>query len=82
MGSTDMGDLSHFVPAIHPYLAVAPLDVPGHSIEFRQICATEAGKSALLDAAKALAATAIDLLADPLLLVKARQELDAYLSQP
>jgi amidohydrolase len=81
MGSTDMGNVSKVVPAIHPYLETVPEDVPGHTVEFAQICMTEAGKSAMLDAAKALAMTAIDLFMAPELLQKARQELDGYLNQ-
>src|SRR4030042_4631463 len=75
MGSTDMGDVSHLVPSIHPYLAIAPENVAGHTIEFKEYCNSEAGKSAMLDAAKALAMTAVDLINDPELLIKARDEL-------
>ena len=75
MGSTDMGDVSHIVPAIHPYLAMAPENIAGHTLEFKEYCHSEAGKSAMLDAAKALAMTAVDLISNPELLVKARQEL-------
>jgi amidohydrolase len=80
MGSTDMGNVSKVVPAIHPYLATVPEDVAGHTIEFAQICITEAGKATMLDAAKAMAMTAIDLLMVPDLLKKASQELNDYLN--
>ena len=75
MGSTDMGDVSHVVPSIHPYLAIAPENIAGHTLEFKQFCISEAGKAAMLDAAKALAMTAVDLMVEPDLLNKARQEL-------
>ena len=75
MGSTDMGDISHIIPAIHPYLAIAPENVAGHTVEFRDYCISEAGKSAMLDAAKALAMTAVDLLTNPEDLLKAKEEL-------
>jgi amidohydrolase len=75
MGSTDMGDVSHLVPAIHPYLAMAPENVVGHTLEFKEYCISEAGKAAMLDAAKALAMTVVDLLTHPDLIEKARQEL-------
>jgi amidohydrolase len=77
MGSTDMGDISHLVPAIHPYLAIAPENVAGHTLEFKAYCNSESGKTAMLDAAKALAMTVVDLLANPELLKQARQELSA-----
>lgn len=75
MGSTDMGDVSHLVPAIHPYLAIAPEKVAGHTEEFKKYCISEAGKSAMLDAAKAMAMTTVDLLSNPKLLREAKQEL-------
>ena len=75
MGSTDMGDISHLVPSIHPYLAIAPINVAGHTLEFREYCISESGKSAMLDAAKALAMTAVDLLTNPEALLKAKEEL-------
>ncbi len=62
LGSTDMGNVSALVPAIHPTVAVAPLDVPIHTVEFREMAASEAGHKALLDSAKALAMTAVDVL--------------------
>jgi amidohydrolase len=64
MGSTDMGNVSHLVPAIHPSIAIAPPDVPVHTEEFREIAASDLGHQGLLDSAKALAMTGIDVLAD------------------
>jgi amidohydrolase len=75
MGSTDMGDISHRIPAIHPYLAIAPESVAGHTVEFREYCISESGKAGMLDAAKALAMTTVDLLDNPDLLVRAKLEL-------
>jgi metal-dependent amidase/aminoacylase/carboxypeptidase family protein len=80
MGSTDMGDVSHIIPAIHPYLAIAPETVAGHTLEFKQYCISEAGKSGMLDAAKALAMTTVDLLIDPDLIQQAKDELSATLN--
>ena len=77
MGGTDMGNISHLLPAIHPYLAIAPLTVAGHTVEFREYSISEAGKSAMLDAAKAMAMTTLDLLSTPQLLVEAKKELDS-----
>jgi len=81
MGSTDMGDVSQLVPAIHPYLAIAPETIAGHTVEFREYSISEAGKSAMLDAAKAMAMTALDLLNDPRLLADAKLELEAAINQ-
>jgi len=73
MGSTDMGNVSHVVPAIHPYIAIAPEGVAGHSIEFREAAVSPAGREAMLNAAKAMAMTAVDLLSEPNLLALARK---------
>ncbi|MFZ2098297.1 MAG: M20 family metallopeptidase [Anaerolineales bacterium] len=75
MGSTDMGDVSHLVPAIHPYLAIAPENIAGHTEEFKEYSNSEAGRAAMLDAAKAMAMTTVDLLSKPDLLTKAKEEL-------
>src|SRR5574341_2656484 len=64
MGSTDMGNVSTLVPAIHPSIAIAPQDVPVHTVEFRELAASEAGHQGLIDSAKAIAMTAIDVLVD------------------
>lgn len=64
MGSTDMGNVSHVIPAIHPAIAIAPPEVPIHTEEFREFARSEAGHKGLLDSAKALAMTAIDVLLD------------------
>jgi len=79
MGSTDMGNVSKVVPAIHPYLETVPETIAGHTVEFREICMSDSGKNAMLDAARAMAMTAVDLLLDPTLWVTARKELDTYL---
>jgi len=74
MGSTDMGNVSTIVPAIHPSIAIAPQDVPVHTVEFREIAASDAGHQGLLDSAKALAMTGIDVLVDGELRKRMREE--------
>lgn len=63
-GSTDMGNVSQLVPAIHAYVAIAPRGVSLHSAEFAQAAASEDGIKGMCDAAKAVAMTVTDLLAD------------------
>jgi amidohydrolase len=74
MGSTDMGNVSHVVPALHPYIAIAPDEVAGHSPEFRAASVSPEGHAGLLDAAKALAMTAVDLFSNPELVDAAWEE--------
>ena len=57
-GSTDMGDLSHLMPAIHPYTAGAT--GPGHS---KSYVITDY-ETAVINPAKIMAMSVIDLLAD------------------
>ena len=73
MGSTDMGDVSHVVPAIHAYIAICDQGVASHSHEFAQASVSERGHRAMLLAAKALAMTAVDLYTDPDLVRKMRE---------
>ena len=61
-GSTDMGNVSHRLPSIHPMLAVAPPNVVIHNPEFAKWAASEKGDAAIIDGAKALALTAADFL--------------------
>lgn len=74
LGSTDMGDVSWEVPAIHPYIRIGPGTIPGHSREFCQAARGEPARRALLAAAKALAAVCLDLWTDPGLLPEAKAE--------
>jgi len=62
LGSTDMGNVSQVVPSIHPTIAIAPREVLLHSPEFAAATVSEAGKKGLLDAAKAMAMTVVDIL--------------------
>lgn len=64
MGSTDMGNVSQIVPGIHPSISIAPPDIPIHTAEFRELAKSDSGHLGLLDAAKALAMTAIDVYLD------------------
>ena len=51
-------------------------DVPGHSIEFREAAGSDHGRQAMIFAAKSLAMTAVDLLAEPDNLKRARVVFD------
>jgi len=73
-GSTDMGNVSHLVPCIHPMVAIAPQEVEEHSIQFASAAASETGSHALFDAASALAMTVVDLVANPETVAKIKEE--------
>jgi amidohydrolase len=80
LGSTDMGNVSKILPGIHPTVAIAPLEVNGHSPEFAWYAVSEAGDRAVIDGAKALAMTAIDILADGDLRQRMRADFERSLS--
>ncbi|GAG65622.1 unnamed protein product, partial [marine sediment metagenome] len=73
-GSTDFGNVSQLVPGIHPSVAIAPVEVGVHSPQFAAAAISEAGVQGLLDAAKALAMTVVDLVANPEIVVKVKDE--------
>jgi amidohydrolase len=73
-GSTDMGNVTHVVPGLHPTLAIAPAEVAGHSHAFLEASDSLRGYQAMIDAAKSLAMTGADLLTDPRLLEEAKAE--------
>ena len=74
--STDMGNVSYAVPAIHGYVSVGPGETVGntHSPEFAPSTVAEEGRGALFNAAASMALTVFDLFADPSLVEKAKRE--------
>jgi amidohydrolase len=71
LGSSDIGDVSLRVPAIHPFVAITAAEYPDHTREFAEAAASPRGRSAMLASASALARTAIDLLTHPSLVSQA-----------
>ncbi len=64
IGSTDLGDVSHIVPCIHPYVAIGDTTIDYHSPEFARAACSPEGYRAMLLAAKAMGATAVDYFLD------------------
>jgi metal-dependent amidase/aminoacylase/carboxypeptidase family protein len=63
-GSTDMGNVSYAVPAIHPMIKVAPEGCAIHTPDFATHARSEAGDRAVIDGALSMALTIVDLWAD------------------
>jgi len=74
LGSTDMGNVSQVVPGIHPGVAIVAPGVSHHSPEFALAAASEAGIEGMLDAAKAMAMTIVDLVSSPETVVQVKRE--------
>jgi metal-dependent amidase/aminoacylase/carboxypeptidase family protein len=73
-GSTDCGNVSQALPTIHPYIRISPDGVPGHSREFAVWARSPLARTGLVAGAKALAMTALDLLASPATLEQAKND--------
>lgn len=73
-GSTDVGDVSHCVPAIMPCIGLKCPQTAIHTPEFREATITEAGDNAMRWGAEAMAYTALEVMTDPELLEKIRAE--------
>ena len=71
-GSTDMGNVSYLTPTIHQMLQVSPRGVSLHSPQFAEYTASAQADKAVLDGAKIMAMTVIDLWTKPDLQQKVR----------
>ncbi|MDZ7794429.1 MAG: hypothetical protein U5P10_12295 [Spirochaetia bacterium] len=64
IGFTDMGNVSHITPSIHPYLEIGDSSLIYHSRKFADAAVSEQGHRTMILAAKAMAATAVDFFLD------------------
>jgi amidohydrolase len=62
--STDMGNISHEVPSIHPMLGIETHGAVNHQAEFADACATPSADQAIFDGALAMALACIDAARD------------------
>ncbi len=77
LGSSDVGNVSQVLPTIQPYVRIAPDGTPWHSRAFEEAAVSPLAREGLLAAAKVMAMTTLDLLTDPDLLARAKQEFRA-----
>lgn len=75
-GSTDMGNVSQRIPALHAYIAIDDVAEP-HTAAFREAARSERGDRAALDGAELLACLAYDVLTDAGLRRAAAQDHEA-----
>ena len=62
MGSTDVGNVSHVIPTIHPNIKICDCDVSGHTHEFSEAAGSLKGDEAVILGGKALALLGLDLI--------------------
>ncbi len=72
IGSTDVGDVSWAVPTVQARVATHAIGTPGHSWQITAQGKSGPAHKGLVYAAKVMAGTAVDLLADPDLLESAK----------
>jgi amidohydrolase len=65
LGSSDIGNVSQVVPAIQPMIGIAPTGMAIHTRDFAAAAVQPLALAGLLAAAKTMALTTYDLLADP-----------------
>lgn len=63
-GSIDIGNVSQYVPAIHPYFKICDSTIPGHTIEFANATKTEQAYKSMIDTIVALVLTSIEIITD------------------
>ena len=81
LGSSDIGNVSYVVAAIHPFYAVGSGREVNHTHEFTQVSNTPQAHSATLTAAEAMAHTCIDVLTTEGLLEEIRTTFESVKAQ-
>ncbi|XP_065291302.1 uncharacterized protein [Dermacentor albipictus] len=72
-GSTDVGNVSYVLPAMHPSFDIGTPSMP-HTKAFAEAAATDGAHRAALRVAEALALTALDLMSDAGLMERVRSD--------
>ncbi|MGH7421782.1 MAG: amidohydrolase, partial [Candidatus Rokuibacteriota bacterium] len=74
LGSSDVGNVSQVIPAIQPFVAIAPTGMALHTREFAEAAVQPLARAGMVAAAKAMACTTLDLLAEPARVRAAKDE--------
>ena len=77
VGSTDVGDVSWVVPTVQAHCSTYAIGTPGHSWQLTAQGKTAAAKKGMVHVAKVMAATAVQAIADPALIARAKADLAA-----
>jgi metal-dependent amidase/aminoacylase/carboxypeptidase family protein len=73
-GSIDMGNVSHVVPAIHPYIEICDEGTAGHTREFAHASQSSLAFENMIKAACAMAITGLDIITNEKLLDEIKEE--------
>lgn len=74
LGSLDMGNVSHVVPAIHPYIKICREGIAAHTREFAEATQSDLANENMIKAACALAITGYDIITNSDLMNEIKQE--------
>ncbi|GBM73132.1 hypothetical protein AVEN_46278-1 [Araneus ventricosus] len=79
-GSTDMGNVSHVIPSIHPFFDIGT-EAINHAKEFTEASGDPKSQGPTLKVAKVLALTALKLMRCPDTLQKVKKQFEADIGQ-
>jgi hypothetical protein len=74
LGSSDIGNVSQVIPAIQPMIGIAPTGMAIHTREFAAAAIQPLARQGMIAAAKTMAMTTLDLLAEPARVAAAKAE--------
>jgi metal-dependent amidase/aminoacylase/carboxypeptidase family protein len=74
LGSSDIGNVSQVVPAIQPMIGIAPTGMAIHTRDFADAAVKPLARAGLIAAAKTMAMTTYDLLAEPARVAQAKAD--------
>ena len=71
-----MGNVSQIVPSLHGFVAIAEKGTSLHTPQFATAAASDSGIKGMLDAAKTLAMTVVDLITNPEAITRAKKDFE------
>lgn len=74
MGSSDVGNVTQVVPTIQPMIGISPVPIKGHSEDMVRASCSRMGLDEIALAAKVLCYTAADIIEDPALARKIKED--------
>jgi amidohydrolase len=74
LGSSDVGNVSQVIPTIQPMIGIAPTGMAIHTRDFAEAAVQPLARAGMVAAAKIMAMTTLDLLADPSRVAAAKAE--------
>ena len=75
-GSTDAANVSQVAPTLHGNFRIASKDIKAHTKEFADAAVSNDAMQGMLNAAKALAMTAVEIMLSPELMQRIREDFD------